>query len=429
MSIWTCSATPDGGGSRSRAAHCALPGVSARLQREIEPARECQDFWILRGVSDWLLDAGAETQANYHYQHCCAARWCIRLLRALDGVSQVQCETHEDFTVVFIDGSKEIVSVRYRDGGRGSWTVPRLVGDGVLQKLFQKWLRMDERPRCRLVTNGALDPTAKRFRDCCNGGDDDARMGWAIRLREAMSAGSEQVERFLRVLTVESRQVVRENVEVVEAQHLAPELKILNLAEVNDPRYFRSIVGVVAAASRAVDPVDSSATDVSRAARDRRRDTARTIDRAKVIGALLDVTQGGEPLLNQPEAIERPATMLVRKLEAGGIPPTTIEGAQLLRASWTDHESRWRAEVPGGDAEWSDLRTRVVHSVASAERTVDRSGAYGVAMLRAVEESLTLGALGRMPAMQLSDLLLLGLAYELTDECLIYWSPKAAVHR
>lgn len=349
------------------------------------------------------------------------------MLHARDGVIEIRCETHDDFTVYLADGGMEIVSVRYRDAGRGRWTLASLKSDRVLEKLFGNWLRLGERPRCRLVTNCALGPDARKFKNCCEQGASRERLDHAISLRASLTAETEQIDRFLDVLVIESREVGRDNVEAVEARHLAPELRLLHLADIYDPRYFSAIVDAVARANRAVGVIDGAATDVSESARRRRQSDARSFDRAKVIGVLLDVGRGGEPLMASGTDSRRVATKLVRKLEAGGVPPTTVEAAQMLRAAWTDLESRWRAEVPGGDAEWNDLRARVLHIVSKAERSIDRSGQYGVEMLAEIERILTLDALGRLPAMQVSRLSLLGLVYEMSDECLIYFSPREAV--
>jgi len=113
------------------------------------------------------------------------------------------------------------------------------------------------------------------------------------------------------------------------------------------------VVALVAAANRAVDPVDLDAVDLSLAARRARRDDARSIDRTKIVGALLDVMGGTEPKLGGTAPSAHADTRLVVKLEVGGVPPTTVQSAQLLRAAWSDHEARWRANVPGGDTEYA----------------------------------------------------------------------------
>lgn len=113
---------------------------------------------------------------------------------------------------------------------------------------------------------------------------------------------------------------------------------------------------------------------------------------------------------------------MVRKLEAGGIGPTNVENAKQLRADWTDHVTRWRREVPGSDHEWLDLRTRVFATAAEAELEIETVDVYGEAMLRAVSRHLEDEQLQGLVGFPLDDKLLLGLVFQLTDECRVWWS-------
>jgi hypothetical protein len=113
---------------------------------------------------------------------------------------------------------------------------------------------------------------------------------------------------------------------------------------------------------------------------------------------------------------------MVRKLEAGGIGPTNVENAKQLRADWTDYETRWRREVPGSDPEWLNLRARVLDAAAQAELDIDTAETYGEAMLRALNTRLQDERLQGLTGFPMDDRLLLGLAFQLTDECRVWWS-------
>lgn len=371
-------------------------------------------------------DTGAEVQANFYYQHCCAASWCVRML-GQGRVTKVLCETHEDFAIVYSDGASELVSVKHREGS--TWTVAALCSEGVLGGLLDRWQRLGEEPRCRFMTNGdwaSGTDNAAGLAGCCPDGDSAVRLGWADRLAPRLGAGSDVVNRLLSTLTFDKRPG-REHIVPVEAVHLRAPLRDLQIPDVYTDRYFTAIAERIARASRTVGRIDLEPEDLRLKTRIRRKLAARTIDRSIVIGVLLDTMKAlSGPLLGGEGDIS-PSTRLVRKLEAGGVPPTSVENAKRLRAAWTDHETRWRTEVPGSDAEWSDLRARILDEAARAERAVDHTGPYGTAMLNTLDDRLRSDDLTWASAFAVDDRLLLGLAFQLTDECWVWWSPRDEV--
>ena len=163
-------------------------------------------------------------------------------------------------------------------------------------------------------------------------------------------------------------------------------------------------------------------TDTAVAALIRSRLVTRSMVRAAVVGA---IAQGGLALA--PSGAIASRSVLVRKLERGGIGPTGIRSAQRLRAVWSEHEARFRADLPGANREMEDLRTRVLDAVSSAEDRVlsqPRNDPYGPELMTQVRDSLHVDRFGRTPIFPIEDSHLLGLVYQLTDECEVWWSPE-----
>src|ERR1700722_18485559 len=105
-------------------------------------------------------DAGAETADWYEWQVVMAAADGLALyVQTLDvngGVtdneSRIVCERHEDW-VVLQGQDAELVSAKHKDPAYGAYTtVRKLFDDGGLDHLFRRWLALDARPTCRLVT-------------------------------------------------------------------------------------------------------------------------------------------------------------------------------------------------------------------------------------------------------------------------------------
>jgi hypothetical protein len=106
---------------------------------------------------------------------------------------------------------------------------------------------------------------------------------------------------------------------------------------------------------------------------------------------------------------------------------TGISSAKRLRAIWSELEARYRSDLPGSNSEIEDLRTRVLDLVSAAEAQVLRNGRtepYGAEMMTHVRDLVRVHGLGRTPILPIDDRHLLGLVYQLTDECEVWWSER-----
>ena len=154
-----------------------------------------------------------------------------------------------------------------------------------------------------------------------------------------------------------------------------------------------------------------------------RRLERRTIDRDSAANVLA-LPGPGAPRLASPTDHDEPPppSRLQVKLEAGGLGPTATDSAARLRASWYGFERSRRLNVPGGDSAFDDLRVRVQELVAGSESRTRSDGDYGSAMHVDVRDTVSVRALPSEMPFSLDDQLLLGLVFQLTDECAIWWS-------
>jgi hypothetical protein len=116
-------------------------------------------------------DTGARTADQYEWQAVMAAADGLRMyLDALDPAgnltgpenSRLLCEHHEDW-VALRNGYAELVSAKHPGLAFGAYsTLNSLADDGGVAHLFNRWLAMQEKPTCRLVTTaGAYGPAQK----------------------------------------------------------------------------------------------------------------------------------------------------------------------------------------------------------------------------------------------------------------------------
>jgi Cap4 dsDNA endonuclease len=429
-------------------------------------------------------DAGATTQSRYRYQWECTAATCIAMLASEDIVAVI-CEWHEDYIICYTHGRRELVSVKHREPDRGPWNLSQLCDTGGLEHLFGRW-QSDDQATCRISTNAGLKPGAAEARDLADAcsraraGDvaaqtrlDDFAVIVAtsvdnIRQRarssavggrrrsagrasapavaeqlelpivqsDAAAALKSEVRRFLSQLQIEYGLPGRSYIHahnIVEV--LKPTLIALGRDGARAEIYYENIVTLIARANTDNDGLPQSAigylADPERLARDHvLRDIIgrRTISRPDVLQCLVSEDDEGMRLTTSPIAeesgivVSEPTSRLAQKLRAGGLGPTAIRSAMRLRGTWLTAWAELRTGLPGDAAELADMKTRVLHLASAVEAEVRTEGTYGVAMNNRLSDVLRPSALGRQMPMSLDPLHILGLAYELCDECQIWFS-------
>jgi len=384
--------------------------------------------------------AGSDTQARYAFQHHCTARYAIALLTN-DQIACLICEWHEDYVVVFRSGTLCLVSVKHREPSQDTWTKRQLCDDGGLSHLFQRWRSTGGVARCLLQTNAGLRQGGDEpggLAEACHSRDRTRLASWPPRLLKFLgdSNGPDEVVRFLMALSVESGLPGRDHIRAANLQDLMrPALPALGWSVAEAEQCYDAIVFLIATANRADAPPGQMLRglgDIDRLVSDKQTSAElqrRTVDRDRL---LITIAREREPLVglleSGPESAAMTTTIMAKKLIRGGLGPTAVESARRLRSAWLAVRNRWSNELPGGNLELDDSKTRVLHIVQQAETaSLGQSEPYGLAMQRDLEQRLRVGMLGRAPLIPVSDHHLLGLAYELTDECLAWWSAHFEV--
>lgn len=378
-----------------------------------------------------LDDSGSATQARFAFQHHCTARLVFAMLGA-SSVDLVVCERHEDAVVFYADGTVELVSIKHFD----DQTLPLSALREALIALFRRWQHTGRIARCRLMTNGAPAPGRDKSKGLIEACHKRRPEEWIDRVKQwTSSTDTDEVGRFLEGFSADDPTGSRDHIEAINCQTVVT--PALAAARLNlDPKAAHDRVVELVASCNRDQPIDHAAmleylTDPNRAsptARVQQQIGRRAIDAQRLTAVLLEpAITGARAQLSFDDAVARDGSTLRRKLVLGGFGQTTLNAARLLRANWEATETRWRADVPGGDPQFADLRARALATAARAERATRREGTYGPAMHAQLEQTLTMDSLGSHPSFALDDDLLLGLVYELTDECHIWWSePQAA---
>ena len=380
-------------------------------------------------------DVGAKTHARYRYQWEIGARTCIAMLTQPE-LAGILCEWHEDHVVLFKGGTAELVSVKHREPSEGPWTLRGLCLEGGVAHLYRRWLALGRAPGCRVFTNGGLNTSegeARSFAEACHSRSPDEVRGFVGRIQSHLGAeDADDVVAFCLILSIEAARPGRAHIKASNIQDLMmPALAALGIPTAYPHKPYEACVSLVERASRDQEQKVTlgSIADVDRLDGNVALGEllqSRTVTPSQVRAAVLNaVTAGGIPLA--PQQPIPTTSVLVRKLSRGGVGPTAIRSAQRERALWAELEARFRGDLPGADSEVEDLRTRVLDGVAAAEEEIlsqEHRAAYGPELLAMVRQRLTVEGLTRPPMFPLEDVHLLGLAFQLTDECQVWWSEE-----
>lgn len=368
-------------------------------------------------------DAGAATASWYRFQYCCAA---ARLLAAVAAGKDcaVVCEWHEDF-LFLMDGSVEAVSIKQRDETQPQWSLASLVSDGNLQHLFDTFERSDRLADCSLETNRAHRVGELWAEDqgiCATARDD---------LAERLGIDGEPVQAFLEKFRIDASLPSAQHIASTYASEFAaPALDQLELSY--DPiAAMRIASDLIANASRDQlsaetrrDLLMAKPSERNEVLIERKIDD-RQVTTDEVREALADGARDRVPRLSSPpsEVKVPPETTLTKKLKKGELGPSVLEAAGRRRALWYVHRARYR-DIDHREEELASLQEWVQDQANLAESEVTVTEPYGKEMFALLTKRLRNP--GELPsgtrAEDRDPALLSGAAFELTDQCLIWWS-------
>lgn len=382
-------------------------------------------------------DAGSDTLSRYRYQAELAVRPCLAML-AGEAIERVICEWHEDYVVSTPNARTQLISVKHLEETQPRWTVRGLCFEGGVAHLFKRWRAAGQRVTCLLQTNSGMRAASNEPADlkrCCAAGDTEGLERWATILRPhiAESCNSHtltilEVRTFLGILRIEDALPGRQDIEARNLQEYVPKaLAGLNIPATRHRTMYHRLVDEVIRASSGAGQEDVLATlaDPTRLDADsllRGRVAAKTLDRQRLLRALTP-SGGQDTHLINLHAESRTPSKLQSKLTKGGFGPTAIRNARNLRMNWLLHLHRWTIGLPDADAEFGNIRARVLDVAAAAEnRTRVPGGLYGPAMMEEIRARFSDHSDPISGLSSVDGMLLFGCAFDLTEDCEIWWS-------
>lgn len=373
-------------------------------------------------------DAGATTANRYRFQYCCAA---ARPLAAIaEGRScTVICEHHEDYLVLSDGGRIEAVSVKHREDNLAAWSISTLTNnEGKLGHLLDTFRRANGQIDCCFESNRG-NSIGEVF------SEDPAVCGPARdRLAEKLSATRAEVDAFVARLTIGPPVPNRRDIESTFATRYAmPALDALGITGLSPSRAISIARDLIAGASAERLEVQVETAVLAAAPADRAAVVQQAVLAARRVGdqdlaqALREAASARVPRLQSSAAPAGAETTMTHKLVAGGLGPSTVETARRRRRFWFSHVAQFR-DIPHRQQELASLTEWVQDQANIAESAALDSGKdpYGRLMHDKLIERL--GDRDALPDGTPTDdsdpALLSGAAYQLTDNCSVWFSPR-----
>jgi hypothetical protein len=375
-------------------------------------------------------DAGASTARWYQFQWAIVNRYCLEMARPSSGLAWVLCEWHADYALGWKDGTRTLASVKYREPDSGAWTIARLFSDGGLSKLLKRWDSCGRPKQCQWVTNGGLDLDCRNLRDACLATNKKKLASMASELRARFGQPVSVVAAFLSALRIEHRTPAIEYIRIIDTENYARSVLVeLGLTPEAAKDVYDAAMELVRAAAQALGRNQGPWMLALPGALDResaiRADVKRRmITREQVLAVVRSASVPAAAAL--PE-MSQPVTRLVAKLSKGKVVPNAYASARRARRAWTEYERSITPPLPGNSIgpDFRALRTRLTAEAADAQLGASRTGEpYGNLMLSDMQDRVASVVRDMHPSFGVDPRLLMGLVYDLTAQCEIWWSPE-----
>ncbi|MCO5293476.1 MAG: DUF4297 domain-containing protein [Homoserinimonas sp.] len=368
-------------------------------------------------------DAGRDTASWYRFQYSITVLECILILSA--GSGSVVVEHHTDYIRRGAPHEPdELVSVKHRTSDMGVWSIATLTTK-ALATLYKRWRDLGARDRCTVVTNGGLKTGAGELRELSEAlvlSDQTLLQPFAERMAARLNATIAEAAEFLRVLSVKT--VGADETAIgghVITSYCRPTLLKLGVSPLHSQRVFDALFALVYEAASGLND-DEPDTWTPTESWPEQLLASRTISYTDLCDALAHLGISFDAVAAAARHTNTtPGTVLVRKLKRGGLGPSVEQGAPGLRARWYALESQYGEDIPIGSAdEIHRLRRIVLNKAMLAESQARTTAQYGPAMHIALDRALSDDRVRtNLPIDQID---LMGCAYQLTDECLVWWS-------
>ncbi|MFB4288963.1 hypothetical protein ACBI99_15070 [Nonomuraea sp. ATR24] len=378
-------------------------------------------------------DAGSDTARWYEFQYACVARHCLDMAVQDTALSWILCEWHTDYALGWQNGDVSLVSVKHREANSGYWTVPRMFSDGGLKSLFDRWKECGKPQESRWVTNGGLDAECRDLQAACAEASNTAIGALSPSLASRFNTSTNLAQEFLATLRIVNTMPPSEFIRVIDIDGAArPILARLNFSTEAAEDVYDSILNLVREAAKSLGKTPepwllSTRGALDAAAQIREKRKRRTITRENVMASIRRASVRSATVLPHTG---QPTTRLVKKLKAGEIVPSTQAAARRSRRDWTEYERGTSIPIPGDPIglDFARLRSRITAEAAEAQRAAQNGGEpYGNRMLDDVRSRIALISRNLPPAYAIDTYLLMGLVYDLTAHCEIWWSAEFEV--
>lgn len=376
-------------------------------------------------------DSGATSSAYYEFQYGWVARHALEMTDPSSGLKWILCEWHTDFILGWVD-SFTPVSVKHREPNSGRWTVAKLFSDGGMKTLYDRWHELGRPTQCRWVTNGGLDTECQALAKACAGVDHGALASWCDKHRFRFdSATRADVIAFLTALRIDNDSSRTKDQRIVHIDTVSrPALRGLGLSGVSAAAVYDAVVDIARTASQGFGGTEpttwsSSSATAFDAGVLAAADSAKRVIRPEFIAAL--ARKLAMPAAAEPPPTSAEQTTLLKKLQRGKVVPTAEMAARRARMGWTAYEATYAEPLPvaGQPSVFETLRSRVVLEATDAQINAAKLGPpYGDRMYEDLRARMRALSAERLSLSGVTPDLLMGLAYDLTARCEIWWSER-----
>lgn len=376
-------------------------------------------------------DAGATSSGYYEFQYGWVTRHALEMTDPSCELKWLLCEWHTDFILGWAD-SFTPVSVKHREPNSGHWTVATLFSDGGMSTLYTRWHELGRPPQCRWVTNGGLNTECQALAKACAATDGEGFNAWFDKHGFRFDGASRpDVVAFLTALRIDNDSSRAKDQRIVQIDRVArPALRRLGLSAVEGPAVYDAVVGIARTASQGFDGTEPTTWSSSSAAAFDAAVLAAADSGKRVIRpeSVVEVAR----TLAMPAAAEPPPTSagnttLIKKLRKGKVVPTAEMAARRTRMGWTAYEATYSEPLPvaGQLGVFETLRSRVVLEATDAQISAARlGGPYGDRMYEELRKRMRELAAEPSSHSALTPQLLMGLVYDLTARCEVWWSER-----
>lgn len=376
-------------------------------------------------------DAGATSSGYYEFQYGWVARHALEMTDPSCELKWILCEWHTDFILGWAD-SFAPVSVKHREPNSGHWTVATLFSDGGMNTLYTRWHELGRPAQCRWVTNGGLNTECQALARACAATDGEAFEAWfdkyGFRFDGATRA---DVVAFLTALRLHSDSSRSKDQRIVQIDSAArPALRGLGLSAVEAPAVYDAVVNIARTASQGFGGTEPATWSCSSAgafdaAVLAASDSAKRVIRPEPVAEV--ARKLAMPAAAEPPPTSAENTTLIKKLRRGEVVPTAEMAARRTRMGWTAYEATYSEPLPvaGQPSAFETLRSRVALEATDAQIGAAKHGQpYGDRMYEEMRTRMRAVATEPSSLRALTPALLMGLAYDLTARCEIWWSER-----